>query len=248
MNRIDNFIEEFRNHKEISLKEIFDYFYSQDMTNDKSITALLSRWTKQGILFRVKRGGYVLTNERKKLFKLSADKTEKRLAKIFETKYPELKYVVWHTDCLNRLMIHQHFSPFYIFETESEILESVFYLFKDNKLNVFMGGNEDDLQMYMYNTDNPIILRKLISRSPLVKKEKVSHPEIEKILVDIFIDRKLFNFIQDSELDHIYNAVFEDYVVNISKLLNYADRRKAKVNIQNYIRQTIHNPDVIALL
>lgn len=248
MNRIDNFIEEFCNHKEISLKEIFDYFYSQDMTNDKSITALLSRWTKQGILFRVKRGVYVLTNERKKLFKLSANKTEKRLAKIFETQYPELKYAVWNTDCLNRLMIHQHFSSFYIFETESEILDSVFYLLKDNKMNVFMGDNLDDLQMFLYKADNPIILRKLVSRSPLVKKDKVSFPAIEKILVDIFIDHTLFNFVQGSELNHIYNAVFEDYVVNVSKLLNYADRRKAKGEIQNYIRQTIHNPDVIALL
>lgn len=37
------------------------------------------------------------------------------------------RFHTWHA----RLTVHLHFSLFYIFDTEADILESVFYMFKD---------------------------------------------------------------------------------------------------------------------
>lgn len=248
MNRIDGFITNFRGCKEISLEDIFEYFHAQGKNNDKSIRSLITRWTKQGILSRVKKGTYVIQDERKKLFKLSADKTQKELVEIFQDKFPELKYAVWNTSSLNNLMVHQHFSSFYIFETESDILESLFYMFKDNGANAFIANDEDILQRYMYDAVDPVVIKRLITRSPVAKKEGITHPTLEKILVDVFTDRSLFNFAQGAELVNIYTQAFNKYVVNITKLLNYADRRKAKEEIATFIKNNIHNPDIIALL
>ena len=248
MNRIEHFKEHFKGHREISLNEIFGYFYSKGKTNDKSIRALLSRWTAQDILSRVKKGVYELTDERKRLYKFSADTVQKKTAKLFEAQYPELKYSVWNTDSLNCLMVHQHFASFYLFETEADVQENVFYLFKEHKINVFMADDESILQRYMYDAKEPVVIKKLVSRSPLTRKDKISHPTLEKILVDIFIDQSLFNFAQGAELINIYNKAFYSYVINITKLLGYADRRKAKESISNFILNNVNSINVKALL
>jgi hypothetical protein len=249
MNRITHFKGHFKDHKKISLDEISKYFDSQGKTNEKSVRSLLSKWIAEGILSRIKKGVYELADDKnKEPYKPLADKVEKKVARLFEEQYPELKYSVWNTGSLNRLMVHQHFSSFYLFEIEADVQDSVFYLFKEHKINVFMADDESILQRYMYDTKEPIVLKKLVSRSPLTRRDKISHPTLEKILVDIFIDQSLFNFAQGVELSNIYNKVFDSYVINITKLLGYADRRKAKDGIRNFIRDNVTNLGIKSLL
>ena len=93
----------------------------------------------------------------------------------------------------------------------------------------------DILQRYMYNVENPIVIKRLVSRSPLVRNDGILHPALEKVLVDICSDRTLFDFVQGTELGNIYAYALRSYVVNITKLLNYADRRKIRPEIESII-------------
>jgi hypothetical protein len=145
-------------------------------------------------------------------------------------------------------MIHQPFDSYYIFETESDILDSVFFLFKDNGYNAFITPDENTINKYINGVDNAIIIKKLVTRSPIAQKDTIFYPTIEKILVDIFIDQTFFQFAQGTELANIYNESFRIFAVNLTKLLNYAERRKAKEGIVAFIRSNINNPDIISLL
>lgn len=248
MNRITDFALYFKDYKEISKEDIFEYFHAHGKTKDDSIKVLVNRWTKQGILNKIKKGVYELTDKKKKLFKISSDKMQKKLNSLFVHQYPELSHSIWNSNSLNNLMIHQNFKPVYIFETEPDVLENVFYIFKENNINAFLSPNEDVISKYMSGSKNPVIIKNLVSRSPLLRKEGIPHPSIEKILVDIFLDRTIFQFAQGTELVNIYNEAFDSYVVNITKMLNYADRRKAREDITSFIRLEVNNPDIITLL
>lgn len=235
MNRATQFRNHFSRYDEIPLKEIYDYFHEQENLNDDNIKVLLSRWTARNILFRVKKGIYKLADKGYVPFRLSSDKLQKQIAELFCEQYPELKYSVWNTGALNRLTVHQHFNSFYVFETDADILENVFYMFKEQNLDVFMLYDGDILQRYMYNVENPIVIKRLVSRSPLVRNDGVLHPALEKVLVDIYSDSTLFDFVQGSELENIYANALRSYMVNITKLLSYADRRKIRPEIESII-------------
>lgn len=237
MNRTTQFRDHFHGYEEITLKEIYSYFHEQEKLNDNNIKVLLSRWTARNILSRVKKGVYKLTDNDSVPFRCTSDKLQKQMAELFMEHYPELKYSVWGSGELNRLTVHQHFRPFYIFETEIDVLEPVFYLFKERKLDVFMSNDGNILQRYMYNLDNPVVLKKLVSRSPLTHDDVLVHPALEKILVDICSDRTLFDFLQGDEVSNIYHNVFKSYPINLTKLLNYAERRNIKTKVESLLMQ-----------
>jgi len=81
----------------------------------------------------------------------------------------------------------------------------------------------------------------LITRSPVGKrtenKVKLSTPLLEKILVDLFAEEKLFYFYRGSELRHIYENAIKSYTINFTKLFSYAKRREREQEIKSFITQ-----------
>ncbi len=90
-----------------------------------------------------------------------------------------------------------------------------------------------DFERYI-NTNEAIIIRPLISESPLLVVDGINTPTIEKILVDIVGDVE-FSFLQGSEINYVYAAVFERHSVNKNKLLGYATRRGRKEEVEQLL-------------
>ena len=79
-----------------------------------------------------------------------------------------------------------------------------------------------------------ILVKPIISESPLAVKEGVSVPELEKILVDHEADKE-YAAMTDSEIQKEFQKAFELYSVNTSRLLRYAARKGKKEEISNRI-------------
>ena len=60
-------------------------------------------------------------------------------------------------------------------------------------------------------------------------------PTLEKILVDIFADKILFNAYQGSELAFIFNTAYQKYELNLTKLLSYASRRGKQQELSDFL-------------
>lgn len=60
------------------------------------------------------------------------------------------------------------------------------------------------------------------------------YPTIEKIMVDIYID-KLYMQYQGKELKTIYENIFEQYDINFKKLFAYANQRTDLSKFKKYI-------------
>lgn len=67
------------------------------------------------------------------------------------------------------------------------------------------------------------------------KVEGIPCPKIEKILVDIFADEEKFLAFHGQELVHIYENMFQTYLVSEKTLFWYAERRKVHTKIRTFI-------------
>lgn len=80
------------------------------------------------------------------------------------------------------------------------------------------------------NDEKLIVIKPLRVKSPLENIDNKKVISIEKIMVDLYID-KLYLYYQGKELQTIYENIFEKYDINMKKLLNYANLR---MNIEIY--------------
>jgi hypothetical protein len=103
----------------------------------------------------------------------------------------------------------------------------------ESNKRVFLLPSLTDFERYI-STNDAIIIRQLISESPLQLVEGISTPTIEKVLVDILGDVE-FSFLQGSEINYVYTTIFERHNVNKSKLLRYATRRGRKEEVEQLI-------------
>ena len=108
---------------------------------------------------------------------------------------------------------------------------------KDNLPKRYTIVTQDLLNMNrdMYLSDeNIIVVKPLRAKSPLDNIDNRKEISIEKIMVDLYID-KLYLHYQGRELRTIYENIFEKYDINMRKLLNYAKLRMKIEIYKNYL-------------
>ena len=98
-----------------------------------------------------------------------------------------------------------------------------------------MEPTEKEIALYVNDKTNAIILKKLITKSPLQRIDYVPTITLEKLIVDIYSDKKLFEAYQGSELVRIINNAFKKYANNTTTLLNYANRRSKRDDMEAYL-------------
>ena len=157
-----------------------------------------------------------------------------------------VKFCLWSTRWLSDWMIHQPGRFLTMVEAESLSAESVFYYLKDeNYLNVYYNPDDKLLERYVYEEQESIIVKQLITKAPLKRSKGIAFPTPEKILVDLFIERKLFAPYQGTDLIQIFNTVYKQYTLNITKMLAYAKRRTKEKELMEFIT---NNTQLIELL
>jgi hypothetical protein len=135
-------------------------------------------------------------------------------------------------------MIHQPGRFLLLVEVEAIATESIFYFLKEeNYKNVFLEPDDNMLERYVYEEKESIIIKSLTTKAPIKTKNKLFIPTPEKILVDLFIDKKIYSPFQGSELIHIYNNIYRQYSLNTTRLLAYARRRAKENELMDYIKR-----------
>lgn len=205
--------------------------------NDNALRQLVYKLTKSGVLQSPKRGVYTINT--KELYKPREDIFIKKIVRLFKTEFSSVNYCIWSSSWLNEFMIHQAFSHFYIFETESDMTETTFNLFADKKINAFISPDEEIIENYVSRAENPVIIDKLRVRSPINQSTNIFSPKPEKILVDIFSDKIVFNYCQGAELINVFSNFTENFFINYSSLYDYAAIRGKKHEIQTFLKNNI---------
>lgn len=200
---------------------------------------------EKNLLKPVRKGVYTLSV--KPQFHPSIDPKLKDLANKINKQFPAARYCVWSTRWLNDWMKHQPGRFLTLVEIETSATESAFYFLKDSSYkNVFLNPDGKLLERYIYEQAETIIVKTLVSKAPVKKEQKICMPSAEKILVDLFVDKKIFAPFQGSELVHIFNNIYKQYTLNITKLLAYAKRRAKEQELLDFITKNTNLTELLS--
>lgn len=220
-------------------KDIVD-FYRQ---YEKEIKLTTINWrvyalVQEGVLQRIGRGKFRLGQGRKYIPEIPS--VTKSIFKKLKAAFPYANFCVWNTSVLNEFMQHQPNRFFLLVETNKETTHSAFYFLREIKKSVFIEPTNDILEKYLVNEKEVVIIKPLISEAPTQNINEVVTATLEKILVDIFCDEVIFSAQQGAEMRTIFKEAFTKYTINQSKMLRYADRRRKKEELNQFVK-TITN-------
>ena len=222
-------------HKVFTREELIANLKSEDHIGLPGIfSEQLNRLLKSKQLIRIKRGIYKLSDDVKKNFSVVCSEEMKKINQQIKRQFPFVDYCLWSTSTLMPYMHHIPNLNLLFVDVEREVTESVFYfLNSDSTKRVFLQPSLTDFEQYI-SANEAIIIRPLISESPLQWVEGINTPTIEKVLVDIVADVE-FSFLQGSEINYVYTTIFEKHNVNKNKLLRYAARRGRQEEVKKLI-------------
>mgnify|MGYP000274209785 CR=1 FL=1 len=237
---IEELENRFRGQRTVSIEELYQFYKEKEPSLPRSTL----RWrihelNNKGILSRVKRGVYRLGSEVGE-WKPEISKELKRTASKLRNEFPYLTFCIWSTKWLLNFTQHLPTKYFTLVDTERDTEESVFYYLQNIRKDsgMFLNPNRDEVQKYLGNSENPLVVRSLISQSPLIKINEVQVPKLEKIMVDLVADEVLFDAFQGKELKTIYSNIVDKYDVNLSTLKRYGQRRNKWDEVKQYLNET----------
>jgi hypothetical protein len=189
-------------------------------------------------LSRVRRGVY--TRREKREFHLTVADSLASLFRAVRTSLPYVELCAWRSDDVRDLARHYPNRGVPIIEVEKE---------GEAAVQNFLVGMDQPAVAYedlpaverSFPGQRFIVVKRLVSESPLSKVDDVTVPRLEKILVDIVQDRNLFGFLEGAETHHIYKSAWDRYQIQLDTLLRYASRRGARADVRLIIGQITGN-------
>ena len=238
-------IEEFKKKEVFSREELYKFFRSYEPElKEGTLGWRIYDLKNKNIIKSVKRGLYTISYKPKYKPVLSSELI--KVSKRIQEKFQDVKYCIWETDWLNEFLRHQTGKRILIVEIEKDFTESLYYHLKDTfNHDLYINPDNKAIEFYISESDFPVVIKKLITRSPMEKRTeneiKIPVPSLEKILVDLFAGEKLFYFIQGSELVHIYENAITRYTINFTRLFSYARRREKEQEIKSFLKDNMND-------
>jgi hypothetical protein len=227
---------QFGHRDNFTREELFRFFrqFEPDL-NEGTFGWRIYDLKKKHIIKGVLRSVYTL--ESKQQFKPEINQFIKQLSGLAKETNETHYYNIWTTQWLNEMIELQATSFLYIVEVEKEAIERVFYRIKENSRfrNVFLKPNDAVIETYVSEVETAIIVKPMVSRAPTMTVKNSVLPTLEKIMVDLFCDDKLFFAYQGRQLISVYERCIDKYVINFSRIAAYARRRKREEAIKHFI-------------
>lgn len=226
--------KEFKGRESFSREELFD-FYRHFEAELKETTF---RWRihdlkNKQVITTISRGLFTLSY--KPVFKPLVDAAERKIYSKIEKQFPSLKLCIWSTKIVHEFMLHIPGKFITILQVEKEAIEPVYSFLKDqNFRNIFIEPEEKEIERYVYESETAIVVQSIISKSPTQKVKAVATTTLEKLIVDLYCDKKLFAAFQGSEYVHIINNAYNKYSIDFTKLFHYAKRRRKETELLDF--------------
>lgn len=221
---------EFENNEYFQMEDLFAFYKSFEPTIAKStVNWRIYSLVKADIIKRIGRGKYKCGNGN--AFTPQITPKALRINNFIKANFPYLNYIIWNVSEINSLSQHLINKDTYCVEVERDAISAVFENLREKFKYVLRGKTNEDV----YFGESIIVVRSLVTGSPIQISSNVPTTTIEKLLVDLFSDKE-FEFLQGYELTHIFNNAFSKYTINIDKLLRYASRKAKRKQISEFIK------------
>lgn len=236
---ISSFIAHFSKKASFTINDIRAFYLAKDPElKDTTLRWRVYDLKNKGIITATGQGIYSLQN--KPQWVPSVDNSIISINKKLEKQYNKLNFTIWSTAWLSEFTNLQAFRHLVIIAVEKDFIESAFEYLKGTGLkNLYFKPDKKELIHYLGDAKETYIITALITKSPVHPVTKLKIPKLEKILVDLFCDKDLFNSFQGSELKNIFRKAFSAYAISTSVLINYARRRAREKEMLEYITKVL---------
>lgn len=157
------------------------------------------------------------------------------IADHIEKNYYDLSFQIFEMIQLNQFMNHLIAHNTIFIAVEKDLLEMVF-----DTLNKEYPGRvmlKPSLEMYYrYLQDNEIVIGRLPSETPK-GIDKPWKARLEKILVDVLVDKLICKIVPDSEKKAIIEGAYQDFLIDEGTMMRYAKRKGAEKKIVNALKE-----------
>ena len=228
---INRLTEQLSGKSILSVQDIHAFY----KTGEPSIPITTVRWrifalVQQGILQRIGHGKYSFGKAKHYMPEVNAQM--KQIGQTINERFPFIKYCQWELSPVNAFAQHLiNFNVLFV-DVERDAMESVYYELKETESKVMLVQNlYDNISEFADN----VIVRPLVTESPIAKIENVYVASLEKILVDLYSDKEFVSF-QGNEIYHIFERAFEAYTINEQTMLRYAGRKTKREEIETILK------------
>ncbi len=235
MKRISNetVINQFTSGQAIDLKSISAFIRTQiPDISEATLSWYIHQLHKQNIIKRIGRGRYTINSHQD--FTPEISKKLENLYRKIKKEFPQITFCISDSNWLNSFSNLQQINKQTIIEVEPEATEAVFLKLKQTEKNIFLNPSSEIVDLYISASANSIIIKSLTSQSPLKTINKITIPELEKILIDCLIDTNIYAAWSD-EIENIYHTTFSRFNINLSKLKRYAQRRNREKEVNEIL-------------
>jgi len=203
----------------------------------KPVTArqYLSALAKDNELVRVGQGVYAIAQ--KQTFTYKPSELVKEIYLMMKTELPFTDFCVYDGSILSPIQHHISINHTIYVETNRDTVELVFGCLKKLYKSVYRQPSAIFMYDYIDLREECIIVKTLVTESPLMEVDGIKVPTLEKLLVDTQKDAD-FDYLRGSESLNMFLLAFDQYTINTQRLLRYAKRRSISQEIQELIKQT----------
>lgn len=221
---VNSLKEKFSDYKQFSLKEILDFYrVKEPLVKKTTVQWRVTKLLELGIIQRIGRGKYTMGNYRK--FKPYSTRQIKKTHHNLISGFPDAKYCLWSTEWLKTYLPELSVQIIFVEGIEKEPSSFFFHLWEKREGTVWYGLPKRISKTF---GKKQVIVRRMISGSPLLETEGIFYAHLEKIIVDLYCDWDSFYPDNKPAFQKLLKKLHKDFSINESKLLRYADRRKKK--------------------
>ena len=183
----------------------------------------LSRLVGEGQLVRKSKGRYA-TRSISSSFDVVIKDQEKAVSGLVSSAMPLVVYCVYNGETLAPLQHHVFHNNATYIEVDRDAVETVFHLCREKGYESYMSPSADMVREYVDLSKSVVIVKPLVTESPLTQKDGLMVPSLEKLLVDVCKDDD-FYFLHGAEEAYLLENAKTLYGINESRLRRYAKRR-----------------------
>ena len=206
-----------------------DFFEAMPGLPKQTVYSRIRQLLTSGVIKRVGRGVYERSTKTE--FTIEITSQMEIITKELSSQLPYIDFCVWDLSPINSLAQHLINFNLCVVDVDRDAIEAVYENLRETNERVLTTKRMfDGLADY----DDYILVRKLVTDSPLTKNGEVSVPTLEKLLVDLACDKE-FALFQGSEIEHIFDNACAQYVINKSRLLRYAGRKNQRERMEHML-------------
>ena len=214
--------------------------------SESTLRVELTRAVKQGKLHRVGTGRYAWP-DKSVIFSAYPEQLPflTELAWYFKGRFPFVRFCVWETGLISPMMLHVPAFRLGILEVDRDALQAVWEDLQEQPRFQEWVVREQMIEWISPKKKSGakgiIVLKPMLKGSPLQEVEGLPIPAIEKLFVDLELEKEFFAFLQGQDLEMVQETLAGQYVINAEKLLAYARDR----NRYDYFKEKLYRLNLI---